>query len=1207
MERFENDISILLKRAKELDIPSKFVKISDNKYTNMIEEINTLILAGKNLPELYKIFETITPEDLIMRYSLKEEDSLLKINNFYKSLGLDKIRNKQELLLLRRTWFKKLEEEKSYEMEKLESIEQIQGELLRYKELEYSPIKINSTIIFAQMQMKNGETPTLNDGYEIFDLSVPKEELPYLRWNTTLEKNREVIKLYKGKTLENRPEYSKIIPSISLKEIPNTLNFSVLKADGNSYLKGTYSLEKNLMKIKVPTESNKEKVLKNITNSLALDIVSMDENSISGDLYIFDIEINDLLLSHMVLNDDTFSNYFFMKDMSTPFALKKQLKLFYRSLSGLDLEDDQKPSSVSFNITQNYAKGGEIVNVLKDGIETEKILEEKEPYIRINISSAESLKIAQDFVKIFSTLLTRYKENEEYFKDFYISYIPEFKNYEEDVTCVRKIGKDGNDNSKSRILKQVAPELFIAGYPRKCPCEQQPLSIPEDQIDQWKKTTFEHKNEILKRQVLSLPPNDPKYHFVCPDDKFPFPGVKTNKLENKDLFPGLPCCFKEDHMESKSSKYSKIFKEGIIESIKPDITPKESESHTIKSDKILKIGRYGTVPSSINDLLKTDPTITEIRRKGVPRSVNSLLHCLSIAIDDEKYIKSKDKEKYISYLRLVISDKIHPSLCKQEMYDFTNDEILYSLKDQKSFLDPNLYYRAIEKTYGINLFVFAPSSDEEKRLKNKEGSKGVIELPRFKLFYSRTPSPDLPTILIYRTMGSESDNLSYPQCELLISYEDEIEKKFFDKTIYSIVYNALLSVNNTITWELVSDNGDIDIIARNNLYSRINFHELTNKIATKQYIDEFGKLRGLYLNDEILMVFPSSSPENLPDSKKVTRASIDNVLSIFKSPVAVSINSKGLVDGLWFSVLDLVYGIYFPIIPVKKEGITKDLPTGPTNPLGENGTEVVPRLRKIKRDLNFILQSLKWLLALSKMELKDFMNKYTGIGNITGNSSNIYDFKNIGRKFPDVNTVEEGIVEMRKRVPTLFSGDRLFLYSEKMFNGVLYLMEMYVKEYVKNIKNMTVPKTINREKLVDEDFIDYTGVVLFLNEIDLKTWLGSLNKYPEIINKLTIGNALKNEPYMYISPDNHIYLIQNVTEGNIERALNISYYWRKYKVNIGFKSPEYDELEQPKYVVYEISQANQIEPVENNADESIDFYSILRYNKTSHAAMLRLL
>jgi hypothetical protein len=241
------------------------------------------------------------------------------------------------------------------------------------------------------------------------------------------------------------------------------------------------------------------------------------------------------------------------------------------------------------------------------------------------------------------------------------------------------------------------------------------------------------------------------------------------------------------------------------------------------------------------------------------------------------------------------------------------------------------------------------------------------------------------------------------------------------------------------------------------------------------------------------------------------------------------------------------------------------------------------------------------------MELKDFMNKYTGIGNITGNSSNIYDFKNIGRKFPDVNTVEEGIVEMRKRVPTLFSGDRLFLYSEKMFNGVLYLMEMYVKEYVKNIKNMTVPKTINREKLVDEDFIDYTGVVLFLNEIDLKTWLGSLNKYPEIINKLTIGNALKNEPYMYISPDNHIYLIQNVTEGNIERALNISYYWRKYKVNIGFKSPEYDELEQPKYVVYEISQANQIEPVENNADESIDFYSILRYNKTSHAAMLRLL
>ena len=94
---------------------------------------------------------------------------------------------------------------------------------------------------------------------------------------------------------------------------------------------------------------------------------------------------------------------------------------------------------------------------------------------------------------------------------------------------------------------------------------------------------------------------------------------------------------------------------------------------------------------------------------------------------------------------------------------------------------------------------------------------------------------------------------------------------------------------------------------------------------------------------------------------------------------------------------------------------------------------------------------------------------------------------------------------------------------------------------------------------------------------------------------------------MYIAPDNHIYLIQNVMGGDIQRAMNVSHYWQKYKVNPGFKSPEYEELETPKYVIYEISAGNQIIPVENTAGESTDFYSILKYNNISHAAMLRLL
>jgi len=413
MESFDNDISILLKEAKRLNVPSKFVIFREGKYLNIINEIHKLILIGKTLPELYEIFQEILPKDLIMIYSMKEKNSLPKINSFYTSLALDKIKDETELRLFRRDWDEKIQIEQDDDEKKLENIQKFQKELTKYTALEHSPIKVYSTVVFAQMQMKNGNIPTLEDAYEIFDLSVPNEKMPYIRWNTNLHKNKEVVKIYKGKTLEDRPDYNKIIPSILGKQTPNTLKLSVLKTDTDAYIKSTYNLQTNLLKIKIPVESDKEKILQNITNSLALDISSINESSISGELYIFDIDFNDLLLSHMILNDQAFSNYFYMKEMNTPFALKKQFKLFFRSLSGLALEVDEKPSSAGFTLTQNYAKGGEIVNVIKNGKEFEKVLEEKHPYVRINISSADSLKIAEDFVRILSILLARYKENKD--------------------------------------------------------------------------------------------------------------------------------------------------------------------------------------------------------------------------------------------------------------------------------------------------------------------------------------------------------------------------------------------------------------------------------------------------------------------------------------------------------------------------------------------------------------------------------------------------------------------------------------------------------------------------------------------------------------------------------------------------------------------------------------------------------------------------
>ena len=61
---------------------------------------------------------------------------------------------------------------------------------------------------------------------------------------------------------------------------------------------------------------------------------------------------------------------------------------------------------------------------------------------------------------------------------------------------------------------------------------------------------------------MKFPPDDPKWNFVCPEDDFPYPGVKINKLENNKTFLGLPCCFVNNQIEKPvNSNYNKIYSE----------------------------------------------------------------------------------------------------------------------------------------------------------------------------------------------------------------------------------------------------------------------------------------------------------------------------------------------------------------------------------------------------------------------------------------------------------------------------------------------------------------------------------------------------------------------------------------------------------------------------------------------------------------------
>jgi len=1254
---FDNEISILYKWARHYNTPIKLIIITPeirgdkeiNIYSNGINIIGTKVNEGKTLREIYRdLNNKLEEEDIVMTYALfafgkkNPSEVLSEINSFYtKILDTDEeqtkgeqIKDVEELQLILTDWRNNLTKDLTKDLDDLEDLEAIHNELNKYPEVLYSPIKVDKVTIKAAPTLKNNQIPTPDDALIMFDQSKPSYDVPYIRYNSAGSDRQELFKLYRGRTDEEMPDYKIIVPPSSQTNKDNSFYLTVwsgkgvaTKATKESYMKGHYDLSSNILSIKTPTEEtiNQHTILDKITSSLPLTITNVTETAISGEFFLYDLDINDIYMVYMIINTELMSSYLFVKETNTPYAEKTQLKIYYKSFRGINEEEEKvaegyivNPSSVSVSLTQNYAQGGETVTVLS-GNELKKFkLPAKLPYIRVKITQAESLETAKQFAKIFSRLMQFYKAERAKTEKLFLNFIPELSQplaiKPIKITVKQPTGKRGAADSKVERLKDIAPDLFVEGYARKCQCDRQPISIPPDEMESWKNFTFTHKEATKQRQIMSFPPQNPRWNFVCPSDSAPFPGVRINKeLNNKELYPYFPCCFKDDQMDPNVlSDYNEYYR-GKIRKVETKTTAKET--HKIKTDKILAPGRYGYLPKAISTVIaKHSPNTVDISRYGVPNSVNSLLHCVSIAIRDPTYINltdDKKKEEYVNNIRKVITKQTVPSLLKQEMYDFSDEEIMEQLSN--GFLDPNLFYRAVEQAYNVNIYVFSPPD------RTDPAALGSFEFPRFKLFHVRAPRPEKRAVLIFRTKGAESDALAYPQCELIVD-QDEVNNRVeysFGPEMNTLLHNALTTLDRTITWELNTiPNQPTSITARNNIYSRENYYYIFNKLPTHQIIDGYGKTRAFIYPVEnkgsLTIIVPSTQPENLPIGQ-IVRANYDTVVSVFGEPRAITKNN-GLTDGFWYQVLDIEYGIYIPVNPTDQY---KDMIVGPNNPLVEEGTDVVKRVRKLRRDLDTIMQIIKWLFILSKLDVDTFISSYLIPGNqdIIQDSSTVYDLSKIGIKLPMVNSIEEGLKQIGLLAPTLVrifnNSNRIYLYTQKFYDGLVYFLKKY--DHERKPRNPVIPKIIYRSDINEEDFTPQRRVAIFTDEGEMNTWLNTLDKlsFKNIIieDTLNISNALRTEPYLYAAPTGNIYLIQNVIGGDRMRAINVAYYWYLYKINLGHTALEFDTeaANIPVYVVYGISPALAPVMIENKAGDTTQYLQIISYVQNQYAAMLPLL
>lgn len=1242
-------------------------------YDSLPNIIQRLYSQGESPASIYDIVtgynKMINIDDIVMTYydllrrNNTDPNLYSVINKAYRgidnTIAVDKFESLDDLQKTYDSWIIQLNSRRDNDVRRLQTINDIQERLRQVDQqpkISFSPVVINSTIMSFSPNI-NGRPVTQQDGLDIFNSSVVSQYVPFIRYNDKYGKS--LSKVYTGTKIETRPNYSvTVIPSTETLA-KNTIYMSLWLGDPNnegiedlhdapreSFFTVVYHLDTNYLTVESPIgEETKKGLIRNEKlayqrTQSALPNLSFGtgkEVKVRGEFDIWGMDFDETSFLDMVLLEPLMNVYLYIEENIKPFALKKRLDVHYRSIysdmaEGKTVTEEayiSNSASVSVTLTPKTTETEQIVEI-KDpvtGAINQARLPMGSPYIHVTISQAESRTVVNDFIPIFRLLMRYYLDNyntrdplnpkELSIYETYRVLLPELNELpillsqrknkvitpESTVLQLTKKTKSNpRGESKIKSLEELVPNLFVDGYARRCQCKMQPIIVPPEEVELWKQKRIGDK----ERQVMPFPKDNPEYFFVCPDDDNPYPGVKINHdLPNREEYPYIPCCFKKDQMTpGLASKYR-----NYVEN-KPLVRKVGAKAEKkISTRKILVPDKVAFLPRAVESIVKrySDDHVDMVRY-GVIYSPNSLIHCVCVAVDDPGYfsqIDDQSKERYVTRIRQYMLSSIKPSLLKQEFYDHSDQEIMNLFGDNSIFLDPSLFYRALEETFKINIYVFSPPLDDETEL-------GSLDVPRFNIFHARPLRLDRPTVVVIKTWGSESDALEYPQCELVVDYDiDNLQiMKLFGPEMTEICHSALQDTIRTITWSVLQ-NDNLDV--HSNIYYYIDHLSLFQAPAVSQFIDNNGKMRALTLNVKgqlVTIATIPSQPENLPVTTEIQRAPIDLVLRMFREPTGITKDASGKVDGLWFQIMDIVYGEYVPIIPTTPTQDIINKPIGPQNPLVSSGISITGRLSRLRRTLNIIIQIIRWLyeLARSKQAIDppSFASQFMLMDQSSIDDSSLYyDLSKIPRRLPNVETIQDAIKILEPLAPTLFNSGRIVMYSPQFAERIIKMLRDY--NNLRYGMDPIFPEFIEGYYETESDFIQHPNSKIFLSDTDLNSWLTSLkssqnySRFFNIRQKIEIAMGFTPDPYIYQDEDGKIYIVQNVVGGSKAKALAVASTWAQYRVNIGPEPIPLDIV--PVHMIYGISSSSTLIPVEDNTNNGDIFLKLVYYGTPSDKAL----
>lgn len=1077
----------------------------------------------------------------------------------------------------------------------------VQQESIKSSDLSYKQITFTSSVkayIQFENTVKNFPLSDFTNEELIwfFDSFLIDNNLSIVQYNQqTINSNQDNILKYikfDGKKI-------KLIDSakslISKNSKPQYIYCYVSKLNKNNkynYLIITILLQPSLIEFKITLDTEEEaeeernaeinldkEIINILSQNTPIIIGELIETKISATFKIFGVLLDDIIFIDMLLNDDIMNTYLHLDERVTFWSEKKRLILHMKSIeyTYLNKSEEQAEETMSELIAM-------ISQIESNKLERYKIHDSEEilkfepgsMYLEVNIIRAISKSAIYRFYDLITKLISYYTKNKETVEKEYLKIFPnlKFSKFKEVKRTLYQKKSSKKGKVKRELLKFYAPDVFITGSPRLCQKGRQPIILEnEDDVKNFTDQQFTYKDKIRNREVLRFPRDNPIYNFGCEDNKSPFIGVKKSNLSNNNIFPYIPCCFEKPQMDPDvKSAYHDYYSEAErLTNIK--------SKHILITDKLADFDSFGYVNRKLENLFEKYVSSSMLLRYGVVRSNNSFLHCVLTAINDTNYmsiLKQDERELYVKDIKLLIFNDIHYTLGKQEMYDYTENEIYELVLSDTKFLDPKLIFRYIEEYFGINIFIF-----KYKRSIATNDIETKLEIPRHKLFHSRYVDPNRKSVIILKNSEKINDNL-ITNCELLVisKYTDINEAiTIFDDSITSYMIELTKYINKTKIWGF--DNSNLTLLDDNFIY--LNFElsvsEKEDISYVSQFIDDNGKCFGYIIKIssgiEITIMIPPTRPFNLPLSDyDIEFPDYQEVLKIFDNPSSYSTDDNNTINGLWYE-----NNSFF--IPIKKiDKINKFfsyLSVGPKQSYFIKNLKIIETIHEKRIILSIIMNSIIKIIDITKIydseilfsEFIQLSNKLQDYKLDPSFFTNLSVINNINNYFETVNSI----------IPNLVSNNKIQIYDQKLYFDLVYFTNLYIKNNIVKFKEWK-PNVMDFYKY-EENFSTSNFVRVIIGENKLLSWIffETNKKNKNIRVKLFSEDLDKHNLLLFHNLTEGIYYIVQRAKSIIQ-AINICKIWNTRNINTGLDMNE-DEYEDINYNNYELYHINLIGDIES--------------------------